>query len=129
MAQVTLAEVLEKAEAQIATHCLSDLTVEAVGLVFLDGSIRHLINQARSGHRFSVSARQMQDLLDVVGDNPIAIYHSHPSSKGVPSNADKAMMAELYDVLDGPFPFLIWGRSDGLRVWLWQDGEALEMEL
>ena len=112
----TLTDVLAIAEPLIATHAADEYPREAVGIVFANGTIKRLINQARSNKRVVASADQVAAALND-SDSPPA----------VPSSADKKAMAEQASHLTY-VPLLIYG-IDGLRVWVWHDGDAVEMEV
>lgn len=53
--------------------------------------------------------------MDAAGEDPVAVYHSHPSSRAVLSPVD-VRMAGL-----GPSLWLVAG-TDGLRLWRVTDG-------
>jgi len=122
----TLTDVLAIAEPLIATHAADEYPREAVGIVFANGTIKRLINQARSNKRVVASADQVAAALND-SDSPMCFYHSHPRTPAVPSSADKKAMAEQASHLTY-VPLLIYG-IDGLRVWVWHDGDAVEMEV
>lgn len=66
---------------EIFAHVEVELPFEAVGLVWSDGSISPLINQARSQHRFTVSQALLAEALvavDPAEKTLVAFYHSHP---------------------------------------------------
>jgi len=122
----TLADVLTAVEPLIAAHAADEYPREAVGIVFADGTIKRLINQARSEKRVVASADQVAAALDD-SDSPMCFYHSHPRTAAVPSPADRKAMAEQASHASY-VPLLIYG-IDGLRVWVWHDGDAVEMEV
>lgn len=75
---------------------------EAVGLIFEDGSIEPLTNQARSASRFFVNPNQLKETMVerfVRGANTDVwgIYHSHvlPGSTSKPSGEDVNFMNQI----------------------------------
>ena len=120
-------ELLPLVEPLIRAHAAEDAPLEAVGLVFADGSIQRLINQARSRHRFAISRSQLTEVLAAAEQKPVCLYHSHPTVEAKPSLPDRAIMRTQMEIAGISIPFLILG-TDGLRVWLWQNGEAVEVE-
>ena len=92
---------------------------EAVGVLCSDGSSYPLINQARSNHRFEVSETLLEEaisMLNDVGKQPVAIYHSHPDTASSPSRRDIEMMKTMPGALS-----VIVG-LDGIAGWIWNNG-------
>jgi proteasome lid subunit RPN8/RPN11 len=115
-ASVTL---METAAFEMVEHRDEVYPYEAVGILCSDGSCYPLINQARSAHRLEVSAILVGEAIDMLrerGLEPVAFYHSHPTSASGPSNRDISMMQTKPGAL-----FVIIGQ-DGIAGWLWNDG-------
>ena len=123
-----LMHALAIAKPDIIDHAADDHPLEAVGLVFSDGSTRRLINQARSPRRFSIARAQLEEVIAESGLSPICLYPSHPAGRAVPSTPDQRVMSSQATRAGLPVPFVILG-VDGLRVWLWQDGAAREIQV
>lgn len=83
--------------------------MEAVGIIWTDGTVRELVNQARSMDRFSVGVRQFVEALAEVdpGEKTIlSLFHSHPSGSVVASRQDRDSI--LYQWENGmPRPWTI----------------------
>lgn len=78
---------------KIMAHFFDDLPNECVGLVWNDGHIQRLRNQANSPKRFSISKPQLAEKLtereEQDGIFLMAIYHSHPGGSPQLSGPDK----------------------------------------
>lgn len=64
---------------EIREHFQEELPIECVGLVWEDGQVDRLTNQARSSTRFAVSMPQLVEVMGARQGIVIAIYHSHPA--------------------------------------------------
>lgn len=122
---MALSDLIALACPSISQHAADDFPYEAVGLVFEDGSIVRLVNQARAETRFLVGKDQVAEAIRATPQRPLALYHSHPHRKATPSDRDCRLMAKQTRRAGVAIPFLIYG-VDGLRAWLWQDGEPTE---
>jgi proteasome lid subunit RPN8/RPN11 len=124
-----VAEVLKSSLTEICIHFREDLPNECVGLVWEDGEIQRLRNQASSPNRFSVSLPQLAERLAEREGTVIAIYHSHPGGSSVMSSADKKSLSEQFD-RGLPVPWLIvteedaclWYIADDIYHWYWVSG-------
>lgn len=124
------ARLLSIAAPEIRAHCKAAAPIEAVGLIWDDGTIKPLFNQARSETRFVVGKTALNEALDegvLRGRFPVALYHSHPTKPAKPSVPDKRFMSEAASYAR-ELVFVICG-TDGLRVWVWHGGNAVEIEL
>lgn len=86
-----VSEIVEDHRAEILAHYHSELPNECVGLVWADGGIKRLVNQARSPDRFSISRTQMAEQMAARPefDLLVAIYHSHPDGSPRLSKTDE----------------------------------------
>ena len=110
---------IASAATSLVTHRDSDYPHEAVGSLCSDGSVYPLINQARSAHRFEVSQPLVKEAIGVLtqrGMEPIAVYHSHPTSSSGPSKRDIMLM----ETMPGSLSIII--GQDGIAAWLWDGG-------
>ena len=115
-------DLMESASVVMMDHRDDDYPHEAVGILCSDGTNYRLINQARSAHRFEVSATLSAEAMSVLlgrDKEPIAIYHSHPTSPSGPSKRDITMMETQPGALS-----IIVGVSD-ISAWVW-DNEGLQ---
>lgn len=113
-----LSLVLAVAREDLVNHRDDDYPNEAVGILCADGTCYPLINQARSSKRFEVSEQIVTEAvaqLKVRKRNPVAIYHSHPTSDSGPSKRDIMMMEEMPQA-----SFVIVG-NDGIAAWMWDE--------
>ncbi|MDK1103813.1 MAG: Mov34/MPN/PAD-1 family protein [Actinomycetota bacterium] len=107
---------MEAAGFDLLNHRNRDYPNEAVGIICADGTCYPLINQARSSSRFEVSITLVREAMEILVRrdlDPVAIYHSHPTSSSDPSARDGIMMSELSGVL-----FVVIG-NDGIAAWTW----------
>ena len=114
-----VSELITFAAISLVMHRDSDYPHEAVGILCSDGSIYPLINQARSAHRFEVSQPLVKEAIGVLtqrGMEPIAVYHSHPTSSSGPSKRDIMLM----ETMPGSLSIII--GQDGIAAWLWDGG-------
>lgn len=114
-AAVTL---MEDAAVRMADHRDDAYPEEAVGILCSNGDTYPLINQARSGHRFEVSETLVKEAIEILenrGKEPVAMYHSHPTSAASPSARDVSMMMNMPGALS-----IVVG-IDGIAAWLWDD--------
>lgn len=96
---------------QIQAHYLDDLPNECVGVVWDDGEVARLINQARSPERFAVSLPQLSIEFGRREGMVIAMYHSHPSGSTALSSPDRHNMRQQFR--DGAFiPWLVVTESE-----------------
>lgn len=79
---------------EVYEHMMDDSPDECVGLIWGDGHVTRLINQARSHERFSVSVAQMAEALTSRTGLIICIYHSHPGGTTGLSVDDQRSMRE-----------------------------------
>lgn len=84
--------VVEHARAELPNECcglLAGLVVDGVGVA----SVRYaILNEAASPHAFLTNARDMLDASRAMRESRLellAVYHSHPTSKAVPSLRDQ----------------------------------------
>lgn len=111
-------DLMESASVVMMNHRDDSYPEEAIGILCSDGTNYRLINQARSAHRFEVSATLTTEAMSMLldrGKEPIAIYHSHPASSSSPSKRDIAMMETQPGALS-----IIVGVSD-ISAWVWDD--------
>lgn len=93
-----LDSILTHALPAIIDHAIEEYPIEAVGLIWDNGEIGRLRNQANSPNRFAVSGKLISELVASVGERyPVIMYHTHPNVRSTadPSRADVAMMREL----------------------------------
>lgn len=109
----------------IVTHMLDELPDEAVGLLWSDGSVSRLINQARSPSRFSVSQPQLAEAMDKVSPDLllVGLYHSHPGGKEILSAEDEDQL-RLQFTAGIPIPWLIINPSGNLKAWWWSQEDC-----
>ncbi len=116
--------VLDVAAEAIWNHRQRDFPIEAVGIVFSDGSTQPLINQLRSETAYAVNPLFVEEAFaegDARGVVPLAFYHTHPKAEARPSLHDIDMMEQLPGA-----PFVIAG-TDGIKTWVWEDGQAKQL--
>lgn len=104
----------------IFSHMEDDLPLEACGLVWSDGSITRLINQARSETRFAVSQTLLAEELaqvDVDEKLMVAFYHSHPRGLLELSNEDHASFKDQSSYVN--LPWLIVTSDRRARIFVW----------
>lgn len=109
---------MEAAAVRMANHRDNAYPQEAVGILCSNGDSYSLINQARSGHRFEVSEVLVKEAIEILESRdmePVAMYHSHPTSAASPSGRDVSMMMNMPGALS-----IIVG-IDGIAAWLWDD--------
>lgn len=114
-ATVTL---MEQGSVAMSNHRDDAYPQEAVGILCSNGDAYPLINQARSGQRFEVSETLVKEAigwLEKQGQQPIAVYHSHPTSASSPSGRDVSMMMNMPGALS-----IIVGIDD-IAAWIWDD--------
>lgn len=112
-------ELMEHSSRALTEHRFEAYPQEAVGILCSDGTNYPLINQARSDSRFEVSetlVREAIDALSRLGREPVAVYHSHPTSSSSPSNQDISMMKRMPGALS-----IIVG-IDGIAAWRFDNG-------
>lgn len=91
---------------EIYAHYQEDLPNECVGLVWADGKVDRLTNQARSPKRFSVSMSQLVEVMGARQGIIMAIYHSHPGgSTGLSWEDQFSLRAQFTKGI--PFPWLV----------------------
>ena len=120
---------LAQAIAELPNECCGYLagTIDASGLVPL-GRVTHrypLINAAKSPVKYDADSKsliQVQKGMRQAGVEPLAIYHSHPTSSPEPSKTDRAQnywgseIVHFIISLQGPEPVMRGWRMDGERV-------------
>lgn len=101
----------------IRTHLQEELPNECVGLLWGDGQVQKLINQARSPSRFSISQIQLAERLTEMDESNllICVYHSHPNGDLNLSWDDKRSMRRQWE-RNIPVPWLI-VTVDKVRLW------------
>lgn len=112
--------------AAIWDHMLEDWPIEACGLVWDDGSITRLRNQAASPSRFTVGRTQLAEALAAVSPDEkllAGVYHSHPNASGNLSDEDRESMKLMWLRIE--VPWIIATRQindavafDKLTVWV-----------
>ncbi len=106
---------IHSAYQSLKLHSAKDCPIEAVGIICDGGFIHHLINQARSPHRYEVSKQLVVEAFETVtsrGLIPLGFYHSHPESTTEPSSRDVLHMSENPNTL-----FLIVGQKS-IAAWI-----------
>ena len=117
-----VSEAVVKAEESILEHYEMELPNECVGMIWADGSVQRLVNQARSPDRFSVSQTQMAERFaeKTEEDLLIGIYHSHPNGSPVLSPIDEKMFRAQFKK-DLFIPWMIVTPWQLLYYWLDDD--------
>lgn len=110
-------EIIKTKLPEITTHMEEELPNECVGLVWMDGQIQRLLNQARSPKRFSISTPQLAERLAQMDETNvlICVYHSHPAGTTNLSWDDKRSLKRQWD-RDIVVPWLVVG---GREAVLW----------
>lgn len=121
---------LELASVAIWDHMLEGWPDEVCGLVWDNGTITRLRNQAASPNRFTVGRTQLAEALAAVSPNEkllSAVYHSHPNGSTTLSIEDRTSMTAMWQYL--PVPWLLATRRisdavayDYLATWELNDG-------
>ena len=106
----------------VVAHMLRELPNECVGLLWSDGSISRLINQARSPSRFSAGGAQIAEAMEKVDQDLLlaAVYHSHPGGRSTLSDDDENQL-RLQFAAGVAIPWLIVNPSGDMRVWWWSE--------
>lgn len=113
---------------KMVNHMLDELPNEAVGLLWGDGSISRLINQARSPLRFAVSQPQLAEAMDAVDPEIllVGLYHSHPGGRTTLSAEDEDQL-RLQFTAGIWIPWFIINPSGNLHAWWWSQEESAPM--
>lgn len=123
-------DAIETAIPTIFDHAASLHPEEVVGLVWTDGTVTRLINQARSTTEFSVGVAQLSEALVLVDPNEktvAAVYHSHPADSTALSHADqKSLKAQWEDDLHTPW--VVVTPHNGYSIWEWDPDTATPIE-
>lgn len=84
---------------QMQDHFLDDLPNEAVGLLYENGMVVRLVNQARSPNRFSVGETQFHEAIMSVPSelSLVGLYHSHPGGRDTFSDTDYKVMVDQFE--------------------------------
>lgn len=92
-------EIILKNQQEIQNHFQDELPNECVGLVWMDGQVQRLINQARSPSRFSISRAQLAGRLNEMDETNVlvCVYHSHPGGTTRLSADDKESFKRQWD--------------------------------
>ncbi len=114
---------------KIQAHYLDDLPNECVGLVWNDGLIQRLRNQASSPHRFSISKPQITEKIAEREEEEedvylMAIYHSHPEGSTTLSWADKRSFIGQHEN-DLRIPWLVVVKGSAC-LWYMQKEEGVD---
>jgi len=96
---------------KVYRHFNDDLPNECVGMVWDDGEVARLLNQAHSPERFSVSLPLLTEKLAAREGIVVAIYHSHPTGGTHLSSSDESSLRAQW-------------RRDIFIPWLVVDGEG-----
>ena len=111
----------------IAEHRTDDSPNEAVGLIWADGTIFRLVNEADDPTKaFRVNRHRIMAAVNESPYPPVALYHTH-AGEANPSLADSQMLAQLAATNTSP-TMLIFG-CDGLRAFRWHNGGVEECNL
>ena len=115
---------------ELEAHADAEAPNEACGLIaFRDGVAERFLpatNAAASPYRFQLEPHDPMDFYLEDEGYELAVFHSHPTDKAVPSRTD----IENIGLWEGK-PYLILSRpTRELRAWRISDGkiEALELE-
>jgi proteasome lid subunit RPN8/RPN11 len=113
----------------LEAHAEAEAPNEACGLVAIrDGVAERFLpaeNAAASPYRFELRPRDPMDFFLEDEGFELAVFHSHPTDKAVPSRTD----VENIGLWEGK-PYLILSRPTGeLRAWRIEDGRAEELPL
>jgi len=111
----------------LETHMGEVAPNECVGLLFGNGNVIKLINQARSPHRFFVNPQQLLDHDTEFASEITALYHSHPHRSAEPSGEDERMMKYLVTVWPDTYHIIL--SPQGHRAYHVESDTICEREL
>lgn len=106
----------------VYAHFYEELPNECVGIIWNDGQIDRLINQARSPERFSVGLPQLAEVLGRRAGTVSVIYHSHPGGTTGLSVEDRMSMAAQFNK-GIPIPWLVVTETRATLYFLEEHGE------
>lgn len=110
---------------EVFAHMLELWPEEVCGLIWDDGTITRLRNQAASPSRFSVGQTQLAEALAAQDPNEkllAAVYHSHPNGSIALSDEDRTQMSEMWKVMTVPWAVATRTISDGIsydQLFVW----------
>lgn len=110
-------EITEAQYPKILSHMEDESPNECVGLLWMDGQVQRLINQARSSSRFSISQPQLAERLAEMDETNVlvCVYHSHPAGSTTLSWDDKRSLKRQWD-RDLVIPWLV-VTSENAALW------------
>ena len=115
LAMREIANALPPMMPKVYEHFFDELPNECVGMIWADGLVTRLVNQARAPDRFSVGLPLLAEKLGEREGVIIAIYHSHPNGSVRLSSHDEVSMRGQWR-RDIPIPWLL-VTEDSSRLW------------
>lgn len=118
-----VSEVVENSYPQVLSHMRDELPNECVGLIWMDGQVQRLLNQARSPERFSISQPQLAERLAEMDESNVlvCIYHSHPNGDIRLSESDKRSLRAQWEK-DLVIPWLVVTETE-VTIWYIRDDD------